>query len=64
MDKVIHFEIPVDGIKRAQDFYKNIFGWKISEVPDMNYYFVTTVEADENMVPKGLKLFLERRCEV
>ncbi len=52
MDKVIHFEIPTDDVKRAQDFYKNIFGWKIVEVPGMDYYFVTTVEADQNMVPK------------
>jgi len=52
MDKVIHFEIPVDDAKRAQDFYKNIFGWQINAVPDMDYYFVTTVEADQNMVPK------------
>lgn len=52
MDKVIHFEIPADNVVRAQDFYKNIFGWKIVEVPGMDYYFVTTVEADQNMVPK------------
>jgi len=52
MDKVIYFEIPADNIGRAQDFYKNIFGWKIMEVPGMDYYFVTTVEADQNMVPK------------
>ncbi|MGH9998279.1 MAG: VOC family protein [Nitrosopumilaceae archaeon] len=52
MDKVIYFEIPADNVKRAQDFYKNIFGWKIVEVPGMDYYFVTTVEADQNMVPK------------
>ena len=52
MDKVIHFEIPVDNVKRAQDFYNDIFGWKIAQVPDMDYYFVTTVEADQNMVPK------------
>lgn len=54
MDKVIHFEIPADNEKRAQDFYKNIFGWKIEAVPGMDYYFVTTVEADQNMVPKEL----------
>ncbi|HSF28296.1 MAG TPA: VOC family protein [Nitrosopumilaceae archaeon] len=52
MDKVIHFEIPADNVGRAQDFYKSIFGWKIVEVPDMDYYFVTTVEADQNMIPK------------
>ena len=52
MDKVIYFEIPADNVGRAQDFYKNIFGWKIVQVPGMDYYFVTTVETDQNMVPK------------
>jgi predicted enzyme related to lactoylglutathione lyase len=52
MDKVIYFEIPADNVGRAQDFYKDIFGWKIVQVPGMDYYFVTTVEADQNMVPK------------
>jgi len=28
MDKVVHFEIPVEELERAQKFYKSVFGWK------------------------------------
>ena len=52
MDKVVHFEVPVDNLQRAQDFYKSIFGWKITEVPGMPYWIVHTVETDEQQMPK------------
>ena len=28
MDKVVHFEIPCEDMKRAETFYHQIFGWK------------------------------------
>ena len=52
MDKVVHFEIPVDDTDRAQAFYKNIFGWNIEKAGEMPYWMVRTVECDENMMPK------------
>lgn len=53
MDKVIHFEIPFDNSQRAQKFYKEIFGWQINILPEMDYYMVNTVETDPNtMIPK------------
>jgi uncharacterized protein len=52
MDKVVHFEIPYDDVDRATDFYKNVFGWNIDAIPDMNYHAVGTVEKDENNLPK------------
>ena len=52
MDKVVHFEIPADDVKRAQKFYKDTFDWHINEIPDMNYTIVSTVEIDENQMPK------------
>lgn len=53
MDKVVHFEICVDDINKARDFYSEMFGWKINQVSDMPpYYMITTVEADEKYVPK------------
>lgn len=33
MDKVQHFEIPADDTARAQEFYKNTFGWEINQFP-------------------------------
>ncbi len=52
MDKVVHFEIPVDDVNRAQKFYKGIFGWKINEAPGMPYWLVSTVETDKKNMPK------------
>lgn len=55
MDKVIHFEIPADDLSRAQRFYKEIFGWQITQWPGEGaepYYMVTTVESDEKGMPK------------
>ena len=54
MDKVVHFEIPADDLKRAQDFYNKMFGWQINQVPDvdMTYYMVNTTEVGDNHMPK------------
>ncbi len=52
MDKVVHFEIPADNIERAKKFYQTLFGWKINDVPNMNYSIVHTVEVDEKNMPK------------
>ncbi|OGV90567.1 glyoxalase [Microgenomates group bacterium RIFCSPLOWO2_01_FULL_46_13] len=52
MDKVVHFEIPADDVKRAQTFYQTVFGWGINEMPEMNYTIVHTVEVDEKQMPK------------
>ena len=45
MDKVIHFEIPVDDAKRAQDFYKNIFGWK----PEVSFKQLVEMMVDADL---------------
>lgn len=54
MDKVVHFEIPADDLKRAQKFYKEIFNWKINKapMPGPEYYMITTVATDEKQMPK------------
>lgn len=52
MNKVVHFEIPVDDVKRAQDFYSKIFGWKINPIPGMDYTVVFTGPTDENRMLK------------
>ena len=45
MDKVVHFEIPADDTSRAQQFYKEVFGWNILPMPmgegEDNMYYVT-----------------------
>ncbi len=54
MDKVVHFEIPVNDTERAQKFYKSIFGWEINKMPTpgMEYYLINTVATDEKGMPK------------
>ncbi|MFH1259206.1 MAG: VOC family protein [Elusimicrobiota bacterium] len=54
IDKVVHFELPVDDIKRARKFYSQIFGWEIEKMPgsDMEYYPVRTVAVNKKFVPK------------
>jgi uncharacterized protein len=55
MDKVQHFEIPVDDVKRAQKFYKDIFDWHIISVPMMGYSMIHTGPTnDENGMVKEL----------
>lgn len=55
MDKVVHFEIPVDDLKRAKKFYSSIFGWKLQDMPmpgGMTYTMATTAPVSKNHVPK------------
>lgn len=46
MSKVVHFEIPVESLERAQKFY-SIFGWKMNSVPGIGYVLVSTGPSDE-----------------
>jgi uncharacterized protein len=40
--RVVHFEIPFDDGDRARNFYKEVFGWQVQEMPEMNYTMVTS----------------------
>jgi predicted enzyme related to lactoylglutathione lyase len=40
--KVVHFEVPFDDGDRAMAFYKDVFGWEIMSMPEMQYNIVTT----------------------
>ncbi len=51
MDRVCHFEIPFSQKVRAAKFYGDVFGWQISDVPDMPYSFVITTPVDDKMHP-------------
>src|SRR5262249_48865643 len=55
MDKVVHFESPVDGRARAKEFYGSIFDWDLNEADmggGVTYTTVGTVETDERRLPK------------
>jgi predicted enzyme related to lactoylglutathione lyase len=40
--RVVHFEVPFDDGDRARGFYKEIFGWQLQEMPEMDYTLVTS----------------------
>ncbi|MBD3164644.1 VOC family protein [Candidatus Woesearchaeota archaeon] len=54
MDKVQHFEIPAKDMKRAEKFYRDVFGWKIQDVSigDMKYSMAHTAETDKKGMTK------------
>ncbi|MGZ5354375.1 MAG: VOC family protein [Actinomycetota bacterium] len=53
MNKVVHFEIPVDDVERASAFYGSIFGWELQDMREMgmDYTIVRTVPVDERQMP-------------
>jgi predicted enzyme related to lactoylglutathione lyase len=55
MSRVVHFEITADDPKRAIDFYKNIFGWKISEWEGPEeYWLIETGNGEEPGINGGM----------
>jgi predicted enzyme related to lactoylglutathione lyase len=50
--EVGHFEIPADNTERARKFYSSTFGWKMNQMPGMDYTMVGTGAADEQGMPK------------
>lgn len=53
MEKVVHFQIPVNVMARAKKFYKSIFGWEIKSTGmGRDYQLANTVTTDETGMPK------------
>ncbi len=46
---VVHFEIPANDVKKLQEFYEKVLGWKITKapMPGVEYYTIATVPTDE-----------------
>ena len=40
MATLIHFDIPVENQERAQAFYTSLFGWKFTQMPGPDPYFL------------------------
>lgn len=51
MNKVVHFEIPYDDMKRAEQFYQETFDWQLKEMPEMSYTIATTVPLGDDRLP-------------
>jgi uncharacterized protein len=48
MDKVVHFEIPVDDADRARSFYGSVFDWGLQPMEGYDYTLALTTPVDEN----------------
>jgi predicted enzyme related to lactoylglutathione lyase len=55
MDKVVHFEIPVDDAARAKEFYRSSFDWNLTDndMGDGNIYttLITTPVDQQTQAP-------------
>lgn len=49
-DKVTWFELPADDVKRASEFYKEVFGWDASDMGGGSLAMVSA-ESDERLSP-------------
>ena len=47
MARVVHFEVPFDDGERALAFYRDVFEWDISPMPEMQYNIVSTGPSGE-----------------
>lgn len=45
MPTIVHFDVPVEDIERAKNFYSSLFGWKIRRIPGpIEYYNIATID--------------------
>jgi predicted enzyme related to lactoylglutathione lyase len=55
MPKIVHFEITADNPQRAIDFYKDIFGWKVSKWDGpQEYWLIDTGDDKETGISGGI----------
>ncbi len=47
MDKVVHFEIPIDDPDRARRFYGTVFDWGLQPMEGYDYTLALTTTVDE-----------------
>ena len=42
MKRPVHFEIHASDPSKLVDFYSDVFGWKITHLPEMSYWLIET----------------------
>jgi hypothetical protein len=50
-NRIVHFEVPYDDAERARAFYREAFGWNLTEMPELDYTMVATGPVDEQQLP-------------
>ena len=41
-DIIVHVEVPVTDLNKAEEFYSKVFGWKVNIIPQLNYALFET----------------------
>jgi predicted enzyme related to lactoylglutathione lyase len=54
MPNVVHFEICVDDLQAAVQFYSAVFGWRIEKSEDGEYWSITTGDEIDPGITGGL----------
>ena len=49
--KVVHFEVPFADGERARTFYRDVFGWQLSAMPQMDYTIASTGPTADTGMP-------------
>lgn len=49
--RVVHFEVPFDDADRARQFYADVFSWRITPMPEMQYNIVSTGPVSDQGMP-------------
>lgn len=49
--RVVHFEVPFDDGDRARSFYRDVFGWQVQPMPEMDYTGVSTGPSGDDGMP-------------
>jgi predicted enzyme related to lactoylglutathione lyase len=49
--RVVHFEVPFDDAERARGFYRDVFGWNLQSIPEMDYTMVSTGPTSDEGMP-------------
>ncbi len=50
-NSVGHFEIYADNPPSLADFYSKLFGWEIKEMPEIDYWWIQTIETNKEGSP-------------
>jgi predicted enzyme related to lactoylglutathione lyase len=40
--RIVHFELPYDDADRARAFYREVFDWNVTPMPELSYTIVST----------------------
>jgi predicted enzyme related to lactoylglutathione lyase len=53
ISSVTHFEIYGEEPAKLADFYRNVFGWQVEQMPGVNYWRIQTGSAEPNALHGG-----------